>query len=112
MGKVSAGAFYIQKEGFTVVQHNSEDWEHLHRVIHDHATNENARTKDQGLVLRSHAYTVNLVGANSKAQILPDKPLESYSNYFIGNDPSHWASNCKTYQGITIKDVYPGIDMR
>jgi gliding motility-associated-like protein len=112
MGKVSAGAFYIQKEGFTVVQHNSEDWEHLHRVIHDHATNENARTKDQGLVLRSHAYTVNLVGANFKAQILPDKPLESYSNYFIGNDPSHWASNCKTYQGITIKDVYPGIDMR
>ncbi|MGN6166116.1 MAG: SBBP repeat-containing protein, partial [Flavisolibacter sp.] len=112
MGKVSAGAFYIQKEGFTVVQHNSEDWEHLHQVVHDHATNENSRTKDQNLVLRSHAYTVDFVDANSKAVILPDKPLEAYSNYFIGNDPSHWAANCKTYQGITVKNIYPNIDVR
>ncbi|HYK56822.1 MAG TPA: SBBP repeat-containing protein, partial [Flavisolibacter sp.] len=51
-------------------------------------------------------------GSNPKAQIIADKPLVTYSNFFIGNDPSQWATNCKTYQGITIKDIYPNVDVR
>lgn len=112
MGKVTAGAFFIHKEGFTVVQHNIKDWERLHQLAHERGANENSRIGDQDFILRSHAYNVNFVDANPKAQILPDKPLETYSNYFIGNDPSHWASNCRTYQGITVKNVYPNIDVR
>jgi gliding motility-associated-like protein len=45
-------------------------------------------------------------------EIIPDKPLPSYNNYFIGNDPSKWASNCRIYQGITYRNVYPKIDLR
>ena len=45
-------------------------------------------------------------------QILPDKPIPSINNYFIGNDKSKWASGCRIFQGITYKNVYPGIDVR
>ncbi|MGZ3849647.1 MAG: DUF7948 domain-containing protein [Flavisolibacter sp.] len=112
MGKVSAGAFFIQKEGFTVVQHNTEDWQRLHQLAHEHESHPDSRLAAGGFVLRSHAYSVNFVDASPQARILPDKPLESYSNYFIGNDPAHWASHCRTFQGITVKDVYPNIDVR
>ena len=113
MGKVSAGAFFVHKDGFTVLQHNAEDWNRLHEFTHNKGTSENARTaSNNGLVLRSHAYTVDFVGSNPKAQVIADKPLVTYSNFFIGNDPSQWATNCKTFQGITVKDVYPNIDVR
>ena len=113
MGKVSAGAFFIHKDGFTVLQHNADDWNRLHQLAHNRgAAGRNSRIAQNDLVLRSHAYTVDFVGTNPKAQVVADKPLVTYSNYFIGNDPSQWAINCKTYQGITIKDVYPNVDVR
>ena len=45
-------------------------------------------------------------------RLIPDKPIPTYNNYFIGNNPSKWAADCKIYQGITIKEVYPGVDVR
>ncbi len=61
--------------------------------------------------VHSHAYTVKFLNAQNP-QIIPDKPIPSVNNYFIGNDKSKWASNCRIFQGITYKDVYPGIDVR
>ena len=111
MGEVSNGAFFIHRDGFTVVQHNPKDWEMIHDVTH----NRSLRSKlgsDALLTLRSHAYRVDFVDANGKSRIVTDKPLITYNNYFIGNDPAKWASECRIYQGITIKDIYPNIDLR
>jgi gliding motility-associated-like protein len=112
MGKVSAGAFFVHKDGFTVLQHNPEDWDRLHEFTHNKGGGENLRTANTDMVVRSHAYTVDFVGSNPKAQVIADKPLITYNNFFIGEDPSQWAANCKTYQGITIKDIYPNVDVR
>jgi gliding motility-associated-like protein len=112
MGNVPSGTFYVHKDGFTVVQHNSDDWARLHEIVHDKGPHGNPNARTQDLILRSHAYTVDFVEGNPKAQVIADKPLNTYNNYFIGNDPSKWASNCKIYQGITIKDVYPNVDVR
>ena len=62
--------------------------------------------------MRAHAYRVSFIGANEGVTIVPDKALPGYNNYFIGNDPSKWAGNCKVYQGVTYHDLYPGIDIR
>jgi hypothetical protein len=37
---------------------------------------------------------------------------ETYYNYFIGNDSSHWASNVSLYKEILITGVYDNIDVR
>ncbi len=62
--------------------------------------------------LRSHAYAVNFLHMNEATEIIPDKPLDTYNNYFIGNDSTKWARNCRIFQGVTYKNIYPGIDLR
>lgn len=107
MGKVPAGAFMVEEDGFTVVQHNPEEWASFTEAVHGHKTG----NKPAATTLHSHAYRVRFEGSNPSPRIIADKPLYTYNNYFIG-DPSQWATECKIYQGITIKDIYPNIDVR
>jgi gliding motility-associated-like protein len=111
-GEVTNGAFFVHQNGFTVLQHKSEDLEQFFEASHHHTLNGKPYTPEQSITIHSHAYKVEFVNANPKAVPAPDKPLYTYNNYFIGNDPSKWASNCKIYQGITVKDIYPNIDVR
>ena len=50
--------------------------------------------------------------ANENAQIVPDKELAFYANYFIGNDPSKWATHARVFQALLYKNIYPNIDVR
>lgn len=110
MTNAGNGAFFLQSKGFTVLQHDAKD---LEKIIHKHADKKEALVSAAAkTTLRSHAYSVQFVGANENAEIIPDKPLPSVNNYFIGNDKSKWASDCKIYGGVTYKNVYPNIDVR
>lgn len=110
MGKVPAGEFMVEEGGFTVVQHNPTEWTQFTEAVQGHAIGKRVQTMtDQ--ILHSHAFKVQFEGSNPSAQIIADKPVYSYNNYFIG-DPSKWATNCKIFQGITVKNIYPNIDVR
>ena len=111
-GQVSAGAFYVQKDGFMVVQHNPADWEKIAEARHGHQLQGNRIAKQTAVIVHSHAYKVEFLNSNQDPQIIADKPLPGYNNYFIGNDPTKWASDCKVYQGISVKEVYPNVDVR
>lgn len=106
---VPAGSVFIQSNGFTVLQYNENDMKKIHDLLHGHT---NIDSKLSPSVLRSHAYSVNFAGASANFEIIPDKPLDSYNNYFIGNDPSKWAGHCRIFQGVTLKNVYPNVDVR
>jgi hypothetical protein len=47
-----------------------------------------------------------------KTVVIPDNPTNSYNNYFIGNDPSKWATNCKIFKAVTYSNIYPNTDVR
>ena len=112
MAQVPGAAVFVQSNGFSIVQHHPEDYELLEDRIHGHDGAEKGRVLQQRLVLRSHAYRVQFLNANPSPRVSADKPLEGYNNYFIGNDPSKWATGVKIYQGITLHDIYPNIDAR
>lgn len=114
MAEVPAGAIFIQNDGVTILQHNPEDWEKLYESVHAHGVNGEpvARLGSNGVTVKSHAYKVNFINASNTPQIVADKPIYTYHNYFIGNDPSKWVSGARIYQGITMKDIYPNIDLR
>ncbi len=57
-----------------------------------------------------HAVKVNLLNANPNPQVIKELQNEAYLNYFVG-DPSTWASNVYSYQKITLKNIYPKIDL-
>jgi hypothetical protein len=110
-GDLPAGNFFLQKNGFTVVQHNTTD---LQQIRDNHGPeltsdpksrlsnknlrplNNGRRITDTGFNIRSHAYKVAFIGASENPEIIPDKVLPGYSNYIIGNDPSKWKSNVKS----------------
>jgi gliding motility-associated-like protein len=111
MGQLSNGALFIEQNGYTVLQYNAEDLDRLHQVTHN-KTAEVKRTEDRDITLRSHAYKVNFIGSNRKAQLIADKPLFTYNNYISGSDSSKWFFNCNGFQAVTVKDIYPNVDIR
>lgn len=112
MAKAPAGGIYLHADGFTIVQHHPGDWEAYAEMMHGHQEAKKAVLGEQKVTLRSHAYNVEFLNASPNPQIIPDKPLYTVNNYFIGNDPSKWAENCGLFQGITVKNMYPGVDVR
>ena len=110
LGKVAAGSFSVEQNGFMIVQHKPDEWAKIGELTHNHGMSQ--LTGKAQFTLHSHAYRVEFLNGNKTAEIIPDKPLPGYNNYFIGNDPSKWGSNCKVYQGVTIKEVYPNVDVR
>ena len=120
-GQLPAGDFYLHQNGFTVVQHHADDLVRFFQRHHGHnsevqqAVNAKAVTPPanrEELHLRSHAYRVQFAGGNANPQIVPDKVLPGYNNYFIGKDPRKWASHVKVYQAVLYKNVYNNIDVR
>jgi gliding motility-associated-like protein len=111
-GNVSNGTFFIRSGGFTVVQHNPVDFAGVSRFLHGQNADGSPVKPTDKFVLRSHAWDVDFIGASPGIKTVPDKVIPTYNNYFIGNDQSKWAGDCKIYQAITLKDVYPNIDVR
>jgi gliding motility-associated-like protein len=110
-----SGAFYLEKNGYKVVLHNKEDYAQLD--IHRHGPvgamkNDGIVRREQDIVVRSHAYEVNFLNTSPDVKIIPEKLQSGVSNYFIGNDPSKWVTEAKTYTAVTYQDLYPGIDVR
>ena len=112
MSSAGSGSFFLTEKGFTITQHNPDDINNMELKRHQPLSKDGkpARFFPDGKI-RSHAYSVEFVGAQTP-QILPDKPLPTVNNYFIGNDKSKWASDCKIYMGVTYKNIYRGIDLR
>jgi gliding motility-associated-like protein len=110
-GDVSNGSFFIRSGGFTIVQNNPEDLTRIAGLLHGTASAD-AKGNSNAYILRSHAWNVDFIGASPEMRVVPDKKIETHNNYFIGNDPSKWASNCRIYQAVTLENIYPNVDAR
>ncbi len=124
-GDFSTGSFFLENQGFTVLLHNASDLQKLAQQQHGHAHTANNIVGENAVnssipplnnyppvTIHSHAYKVKFLGSNNFIQAFPDKVLPGYNNYFLGNIESKWAGNCKIYQAVTYKNVYPNIDVR
>jgi hypothetical protein len=118
-GVINNGAFFLEEKGFSVLLNNPADLKKLADRFHGNSHDQDSGKKaakpgvppKNEITVHSHAYALRFVNAGS-AVIVPDKPLNTYNNYFIGNNPLKWKGNCSIYQGITYKNMYPGIDVR
>ena len=139
-GDIPTGEFYLGRNGFTVLLNHPDDLARLAAthggVLSPGGSRGRVATASSkgaasgpgaapgqgatagqapagnGLSVRSHAYRVTFTGSNDQVEVIPDKPLPGYNNYFIGSDPSKWAGHCKVYQGVTYRNIYPNIDVR
>jgi hypothetical protein len=68
---------------------------------------DNARDSAEQLVL-----TTKFVGAKANPIVVAEGEMEYKCNYFLGNEPSKWRTDVPNYSAITLKDIYPGIDLK
>jgi len=61
--------------------------------------------------LRQASVEMQLAGANRHPEMAGADRLAGHSNYFIGNDPSHWLHNIPQFGRVQYRNVYPGIDL-
>ena len=112
-GDFNAGSFFLENNGYTVLLNKPDDLLALSNHYHPiHAPKANTSQADSACIVHSFAYNVTYLGANNNPQIVPDKALATYNNYFIGNDKGKWANHCKIYNAVTYKNIYPNIDIR
>lgn len=62
-------------------------------------------------LFKYHAYRVNFNNCQD-AIVSGLGKSETYSNYYIGNDPEKWASHVAHYGSIEYKEIYKSIDLR
>jgi gliding motility-associated-like protein len=108
-GDWSHGSVFLERTGFSVNIHHPDQYKAVAQALHGGLSNKEDGT---ALTLQSVFYRVDLVGSNPNPQLMPERPLEAYNNYFIGNDPSKWAGHCRIFQSVVLKNIYPNIDLR
>ena len=55
---------------------------------------------------------LQFVSASSVAHIDRGEMLPGRVNYLVGSDPGQWRTGLPTYNHITYRDLYPGVDLR
>jgi hypothetical protein len=119
--EMSNGAFFLHKNGFSVLLQSANDLQRIHAASHGTKARSTlsksaqlmdslGRAKDH-MVIHSHQFRVSFENANEQPEIIPEKSIETYNNYFLGNDPKKWASHCRIFQAMTYKNIYPNIDL-
>lgn len=135
----TGGSIFLRSTGFTYSLYNLNDIAQVENLVHpgksgvkqrkddalptsrDYQSNAASGLADNddagtglppAVTVHGHAYEVNFMRANPHPQVVPDKPVNEYANYFIGNDPSKWAAHVRAYQAVTYKNMYRNVDVR
>jgi hypothetical protein len=95
---------WITRNGVTYDFHRYQKIHNPHPSICD---NKNDLYNRYGHVIKNEH-----INPNADIRTAPERVLEGYHNYFIGNKPEKWASYVNLYQQITVKNIYDGIDQK
>jgi len=97
---LTMGKLYVDSKGFTYDLNNAMEHKHEHG---DHSDEEHVI---ECQVIKSH-FNLSSWNGESKNEI----QSEFYRNYYLGNEPSKWKSNVRSYKQTTLVDFFEGIDL-
>lgn len=98
--KIPNGNIFLEKTGFCFALYDPNDLSHLHHPSHADAA-----------VIKGHAFREKFLGANPGVILKGDNPYSDFSNYFLGNNPAHWASEAKIFAQVRYQNLYQGVDL-
>ena len=101
---LGTGSVFLENNGFTYSQVSAEDIDHAH----NHAGDADHDHED---LVHGHAWKANFIGSNASPKLIETGIRTEYHNYFIGNDPSKWASRVPLFDHISYDELYNGIDL-
>lgn len=102
-----AGHLYLESNKLTYQFYNETD---LARIDELHHGTLNQPTH-QDSIINIHAYNVTFKNALTPT-LKSRNRLPNYENYYLGNNPSKWASKVYKYQEIEYEELYSGINLK
>lgn len=108
---LSHGAMFLEKNRITY--HFIHDCD-LQIIYHPHQSPHTKPTEPlaEHIQLRHHAFQVIFKNSMPHPSISGRHPLPDYTNYYLGNDPSRWATRVMSYNEVVYQNIYPGIDLQ
>ena len=102
--KVESGnaAIYLENGRLTYLLSDPTNGDKVHEYKHDPSV---------APVLRYHAYRMVFDGADMQAATTGADPIETYYNYYLGNDQSRWKTGIHPFTSVTYSSLYQGVDM-
>lgn len=101
---------WIEKDRFTIVA--KKHYKDTTLTGWDSIFSQNEHAFRHFAPQKGHAYQIKFEGSNENAQVFGQDKLEGYENFYLGNDPKHWASECLMYGVSYYSNLYNGIDLR
>lgn len=80
-------------------------------VIHDHDHEHDGGTHDFHN-FEHHAYRMRFIDASAEGSSVGRAAHRGVHNYFIGNDPTRWARDVRSFSEVRRQEIYEGIDCR
>ena len=102
-GRIGNGQFALTANGYKVLKYDAAVQAHNHEQEHNHGKHNNT--------IKGHVWEVKFINSSTTPNVVVSKQTQGYSNYFIGNDASKYASNCKGYTQVTYQNIYPNINL-
>ncbi len=100
------GSIFLCRTNLTFVLLDSADMNRMRRSHHPHMYK-----PDLDMKIRGHVFRENFLNANANCKVTGDGKLTEYFNYYIGKDPSRWASRVGGYHHVIYGDIYKNIDL-
>ena len=95
------GRVWLERDRFTYVFHSPEQLAALHP----------RPNFEQPYTLNFHAVAMRFAGSNPTPNISRFHEAPGYSNFFIGNDRSKWASRVKSFAEVLYENIYEGVGL-
>jgi gliding motility-associated-like protein len=97
------GNMIIEKDGFTYSLSDIRS-----KVGHNHEGEEEHHDDE---LIHAHVIKSKFLGSNWQGKSVVKDSSFHYSNYFLGNDQSKWKSKIHGYSHVSMRNLYPGIDL-
>ena len=98
---IPGGALFLERNTFTYELKETINWHRDHR-------NESGGDVTQ----KMHCIKVHFENSNPNSEIFGNKRFDWHRNYYIGNDPSKWASDVPVYAEAYYKNLYADVDLQ
>jgi gliding motility-associated-like protein len=99
------GRLFLEKGALTYTFYNPADLDRIHAKRHQPGSDVSSE------IINNHAFRVHFEGATGQAFVRGTGLKQGYHNYFIGNDPSKWASDVRLFEKVQYTGLYPSVDL-
>lgn len=99
------GALFAENDGFTFVLLHSQQLQKFFQGKFDPSM------ASDGMI-DAVAYKLHFLESNPAVEVAGDELIQGYHNYYVGNDPLHWATHVPKYRSVIYHNLYQGIDLK